>query len=56
MLLILVAIAALIYGVVWIGRELTVGQRVVLVLVSLMGVGWLITWVINAGWLGRNSH
>ena len=53
MLVILVALALAIFGFVQIGRTLTPGQRVVLGVVFILGIGCLVLWLINAGVLGR---
>ena len=52
-LVILVALALAIFGFVQIGRTLTPGQRVVLGVVFVLGIGCLVLWLINAGVLGR---
>jgi hypothetical protein len=51
--LILVALALAIFGVVQIGRTLTPGQRVVLVIVFILGLICLVFWLVSAGILGR---
>ena len=53
MLLILVALALAIFGLVQIGRTLTPGQRVVLVAVFILGTIGLVFWLVSAGVLGR---
>ena len=55
MVLILIALALAIFGVVQIGRTLKPGQRVVLVGVFILGLVWLVVWLVNAGLLGRAS-
>jgi hypothetical protein len=52
-LLILAALGLAIFGVVRLGRALPPGQRIVLVLVFILGVVWLVFSLINAGVLGR---
>jgi hypothetical protein len=55
-LLILVVLAAAIYGVVEIGRPLKAGQRLVLGVVFVLGLVCLVFWLVHAGILGRVSN
>jgi hypothetical protein len=50
----LVALVLAIFGVVRLGRTLTPGQRLVLVLVFILGVVWRLFSLINGGVLGRH--
>lgn len=56
MLLILIALGLAIFGLVWLGRTLTPGQRIVMVLAFIFGVVWLVLSLINGGVLGRAAH
>jgi hypothetical protein len=56
MLLMLIAFVTAIFAVVRLGRDLTPGQRVVLTLSFLAGVGWLIVSLVNGGWLGQANN
>jgi hypothetical protein len=52
-LLILMAFGLALFGVVRLGRTLEPRQRVVLVLVFIVVVGWLILKLVELGLLGR---
>ena len=55
MLLILVAFALAVFGVVRLGRSLEPKQRVVLVIVFIIAVVWLILTLVRLGVLGHVS-
>jgi hypothetical protein len=54
-LLILIGLGLAIVGIIRLGRDLTPGQRVVLVAVFILGVVWLLLSLLNAGLLGRRT-
>ena len=53
MLLILIAFALAVFGVVRLGRSLEPRQRVVLVIVFIIAVVWLILTLVRLGVLGH---
>ena len=56
MLLMLVAVALAIFGLVRLSGTLSPAQRVALVLTFLLGLAWLVLWLIKTGALGRARH
>jgi len=55
MVLILIALALIVFGVVRVGRTLEPGQRVVLVIVVILGIVYLVLRLRESGLLGRVS-